>query len=230
MNCAEDLTADDLNGDVSSAVLERVSAGEGSNVNLWGQIDRDNVTGLNLEDPLSAPKVIKTWDDRLTEEGVESCVDDELILHIPFIHSLRLRTLLLNAPAPGHPYRPGRLRMYINHPRCPGFDDLEYAAALMDVNISSPPPGARRLADGRREVEEWGLKVHKLASVHSVTLLLTEANTGAKSAMWYVGFKGDPKNDAVDMSKWGQVPAHTSADQSVDQVGTKQGSGYTTIR
>lgn len=37
-----------------------------------------SVVGLNLLDPGSAPKVIKTWDDRLEESGVESGVDDEV--------------------------------------------------------------------------------------------------------------------------------------------------------
>lgn len=91
MSCADDLTLDDLNANVTSEVLERVSAGEGSNSNLWGSIDRDkyaaglrapltnSVNGVNLVDPESAPKVIKTWDDRLEEEQfVESGVDDEV--------------------------------------------------------------------------------------------------------------------------------------------------------
>lgn len=41
MSCADDLTLDDLNESSSTAILERVTAGEGSNQNLWGQIDRD---------------------------------------------------------------------------------------------------------------------------------------------------------------------------------------------
>lgn len=41
MSCADDLTVDDLNTSVTTEVLERVSAGEGSNTNLWGWIDRD---------------------------------------------------------------------------------------------------------------------------------------------------------------------------------------------
>lgn len=41
MSCADDLTVDDLNGEVTADVLERVSAGEASNSNLWGWIDRD---------------------------------------------------------------------------------------------------------------------------------------------------------------------------------------------
>jgi hypothetical protein len=39
----------------------------------------------------------------------------------------------------------------------------------MDLDVSSPPV-VQRGAGGVREVEEWGLKVQKLASVHSVTL------------------------------------------------------------
>jgi hypothetical protein len=41
MSCADDLTVEDLNNNVSTQVLERVSAGEGSNSNLWSWIDRD---------------------------------------------------------------------------------------------------------------------------------------------------------------------------------------------
>lgn len=42
---------------------------------------------------------------------------------------------------------------------------------IMDINMSIPPRGVTRTLDGRRDVEEWGLKVQKMASVHSVTLV-----------------------------------------------------------
>lgn len=48
---------------------------------------------------------------------------------------------------------------------------------IMDLDASSPPQGVTRTLDGRREVEEWGLKVQKLASVHSVTLLFVSSPT-----------------------------------------------------
>ena len=41
MSCEDDLTVDELTSSVSTSVLERVTAGEGSNTNLWAQIDRD---------------------------------------------------------------------------------------------------------------------------------------------------------------------------------------------
>jgi hypothetical protein len=43
---------------------------------------------------------------------------------------------------------------------------------IMDVDLSTPPKGITRTVDGRRDVEEWGLKVQKMASVHSITLVL----------------------------------------------------------
>lgn len=44
----------------------------------YGTVADSSVTGVNLFDPSSAPRVIKTWDDRLIEEGVDSGVDDEV--------------------------------------------------------------------------------------------------------------------------------------------------------
>ena len=41
MSCADDLTTDEFSTAVSTEVLERHTAGEGSNTNLWAQIDRD---------------------------------------------------------------------------------------------------------------------------------------------------------------------------------------------
>ncbi|OXG85210.1 hypothetical protein C348_01601 [Cryptococcus neoformans Gb118] len=229
MNCADDLTTDDLTGSVSTEVLERASAGEGPTTNLWSHIDRDNVTGLNLEDPSSAPSVIKTWDDRLDQEQyVESGVDDDLIIYIPFVTSVRLRTLCILPPAPDHPHRSTRLRLYANQPHCPGFGDLESMTPIMDIDTSQPPVGIRRLPDGRRDVEEWPLKVQKLANVFSVTLLFTEASMSQLSQVYFIGLKGVPPKHTMDMSKLGTIPTEKSADQSVDGVAQKQTSHNTT--
>ncbi|GMK60000.1 hypothetical protein CspeluHIS016_0902170 [Cutaneotrichosporon spelunceum] len=230
MSCADDLTIDDLHSAVTTEVLERVSAGEGSNANLWGWIDRDNVVGVNLVEPEAAPKVIKPWDERLDEEGfVQSGVDDELILHIPFTASLRLRNLSLYLPSPGHPHRPGRLRIFANIPHPPDFAELESMDPIMDLDVREPPVQRRDLG-GRRDVDEWPLKVQRMANVFAITLLFSEAGTGQRSQVLYVGFKGDAKQLTMDMSKLGQVPASQSADKRVDGVAEKKGAGYTTIR
>ncbi|WVN85595.1 uncharacterized protein L203_100744 [Cryptococcus depauperatus CBS 7841] len=205
MSCADDLTTEDLTGNVTAEVLERASAGEGSTTNLWGHIDRDKESGKKLT--------------------------LQLILQIPFVSSVRLRTLVLHLPAPGHPHRPSRVRLYANARHCPDFRDLESVTPIMDIDISQTPDGIRRLPDGRRDVEEWPLKVQKLSNVFSVTLLFTEATTSQRSTVYFVGFKGVPPKHTMDMSKLGQIPTHNAADKPIDGVMEKQmGSNTTTTR
>ncbi len=139
-----------------------------------------------------------------------------MIIHIPFIHSLRLRTLLVLPPQPSNAHRPTRIRLYTNLPHPPSFSDIDAMRPVQDVDISTSPsawqvvPGAEgRAAAGRREVEEWPLKVQKMASVWSVTLVVvsrevrgaagsaadtvcggkSDAEGGDRSRLYYLGFK-----------------------------------------
>jgi len=121
----------------------------------------------------------------------------------------------------------------------------------MDINIASPPRVART-AEGLRDVEEWGLKVQKMANVHSITLAFvsssllllllssclapsaivdvqSESVGGNRTKLFYVGFKGEVKSSSMDMSQLGRVQAAGTADSQVDGVAEKKGSGYTTI-
>lgn len=58
----------------------------------------------------------------------------------------------------------------------------------------------------------------------------SEATTNIRTALSYVGFKGDPKNQKMDMSQLGKVQAENAASHQVDGVKEKKGGGYTTIR
>jgi hypothetical protein len=79
--------------------------------------------------------------------------------------------MYLLPPPPSHPLRPTSLKLFINLPHCPGFEEIEEMRPIMDINISSPPRGVMRTVDGLRDVEEWGMKVQKMANVHSITLV-----------------------------------------------------------
>ena len=121
----------------------------------------------------------------------------QLILHIPFTQSLRLRNLLLLPPPPSHPLRPSRVRLFANLPHCPDFSDLDGSTPIMDLDTSSPPRGVTRTPDGRREVEEWALKVQKLANVHSVTLLFVSLTYSALPRDLLIGRELAMKADIV---------------------------------
>lgn len=52
--------------------------------------------GLNLVVPEAAKAVIKPWADRADEEKhADSNVDDQLIIHVPFMERVRIRSILL---------------------------------------------------------------------------------------------------------------------------------------
>lgn len=46
----------------------------------------DSVEGVNVLEPGSAPRVIKTWDERLSESQIESGVDDEVGPGLVLLH------------------------------------------------------------------------------------------------------------------------------------------------
>lgn len=60
--------------------------------------------------------------------------------------------------------------MFANLPTMPDFNDIEDFPPIMDLDISESPVDNRDAA-GRREIDSWALKVQRMASVHSVTLL-----------------------------------------------------------
>ncbi|KAJ9115304.1 hypothetical protein QFC20_001172 [Naganishia adeliensis] len=221
MSCQDDLTAVDLHSGVAVEVLERVSAGEGRDENLYAFINHNNVTGLNIEDPEAAKKIIKTWDERHDMEiFCESGVDDQMIIHIPFIHSLRLRSLLLLPPPPDSHTRPTRIRLYTNLPHAPSFSDIEAMEPVQEIGIAQSPAGWQagvdeegRGAGGRREVEEWPLKVQKMASVWSVTLMIGESRAPKRSE-----------------TEGGTVPAANAADAPVPKIAEKQGASHSVVR
>lgn len=105
-----------------------------------------------------------------------------MIIHIPFIHSLRLRSLLILPPQPTHPSRPRRIRLYTNLPQPPSFSDIEAMKPVQDLDVAQSPSSSAATGGpiaatgdgggGRRDVEEWPLKVQKMASVWSVTLMI----------------------------------------------------------
>lgn len=149
---------------------------------------------------------------------------NQMIIHIPFIHSLRFRSLLVLPPPPTTSLRPTRIRLYTNLATPPDFSDLEddEIKPVQDLTLTHSPSvyqvgegGAEgRGEGGRREVEEWPLKVQKMASVWSVSLLIvssvpsniyktrseysqrldglstqTDSEGGDKSRLFYLGFK-----------------------------------------
>ncbi|PFH48672.1 hypothetical protein AMATHDRAFT_5583 [Amanita thiersii Skay4041] len=192
--------------------------GVGDFGNLYGSIDRDNVHGLNLSVPESAKDIIKPWDQREdTSRYADSGVDDQMIIHIPFIESVRVKSILLKLGR--GEYAPRLLHIFANHPMIVDFADAEGMKPQMSVALLTGEPG----------VVEYPLRVATLSSVTSLSLFFKNSEGGDISRVYYIGFKGDIRSSRTGLSSSLQVPAPNAADAKlVDRVREKGAAGQQT--
>ncbi|KAF8342759.1 PITH domain-containing protein [Cantharellus anzutake] len=195
---------------------------------LYTVIDRDKVFGLNLTVPEDAKEVIKTWNDRdSVDKWVDSGVDDQLIIHVPFIESVKVRSVLLK-PARGETC-PQRLRIYANQPSGVDFADAENIKPHLDMSI----------LEGDTGVTEYPLKVAAFTNVSSLTLFFathpfpiwqSESASEECTRIYFIGFKGDTRRTKKDTRTKLDLAAANAADATVTKLAEKAGPSQTTIR
>ncbi|KAK0548403.1 hypothetical protein OC846_001995 [Tilletia horrida] len=195
MNCNEEVTTVDLNQTGSQA---------GDEANLYEFIDRDKVWGLNLSVPESARAVVKPWNERHSlEVSVESLVDDQFIINVPFICPCRIKSILLN-PGRGD-MAPQRCRIFVNRPQGISFDEVEanslpdapslptYTTQSVDslsrslASLSSPGSASQE-AESSTSASSQGIPVEQQHYVSSTS------NTNQPGAVGSVG-SGKPQAD-----------------------------------
>ncbi|KZS96293.1 DUF1000-domain-containing protein [Sistotremastrum niveocremeum HHB9708] len=188
--------------------------------NLYAEIDRDNVHGLNLAVPEDARAIIKTWDQREdTSVSADSGVDDQLIIHIPFTQQVRIRSILVKVGR--GEVAPTRLRVYANYPTIIDFADAE--AIKPHINMS--------LLEGQVAVTEYPVRAAAFTSINSLSLFFSESSGGDMSRIYYIGFKGDVRSPQREPGNRIDVRAQNAADASiVDRVGEKSAARQSTIR
>ncbi|KAF8155525.1 galactose-binding domain-like protein [Crassisporium funariophilum] len=188
--------------------------------NLFGVIDRDNVYGLNLTVPEDAKEIIKPWNEREdTAKHLDSSVDDQLIIHIPFTQNVRIRSILLKLGR--GEVTPRHLRIYANHSTIVDFAEAE--STKPQLNIS--------LLEGETGVTEYPLRVAAFTSVHSLSLFFNDSVGGESSRIYYIGFRGDMRFTKKDVNSRLEVPAPHAADAAIsDRVTNKVGGQQTTAR
>ncbi|KAJ3833307.1 galactose-binding domain-like protein [Lentinula raphanica] len=183
----------------SSSAADTFKGGE--RTNLWRYIDRDNVRGLNLSNPDSASETIKDWNLREDlERFADSSVDDQVIIHVPFLQNVRLRSVLLKLGT--GETAPSRLRIYANQPNIVNFSKAETTKAHFKIKLMQDVP----------RVVEYPLRTAAFASINSVSLFISESLGGKVSRIYYVGFKGEVIPLEKDKDPQMDVPTVNAAD------------------
>jgi len=171
--------------------------------NLYSVIDKNNVHGLNLDVPETAKELIKPWENREDDEKfVESNVDDQLMIHIPFTENVRIKSILLKVGrgdmAPRH------LDIYLNQPNIVDFSDAETLQPHLKL----------ALLEGETGVLEYPVRMTAFASVHSLSLFFTNPDHFC-SRVYFVGFRGDMRSVKREGATKLLVPAPTAADAAI---------------
>lgn len=174
MACNDEVTV--LERQLPTGIDADQTAMRGDESNLFAQIDRDKIFGLNLADPARAATCIKPWDRRSDMElFTESGVDDQFILTIPFIAPVRIKSILVNVGRGD--FAPQRLRAFVNRPDGVDFDDLEQLSrsagsrgAVGPIN-SGKPQADFSLQEDAVGVNEYPVSISRFQNTTSVSLV-----------------------------------------------------------
>lgn len=99
MACNPEATS--LSSSTQSVANDTSSSSNSNDQNLFSSINRDKVWSMNTSSPDSGKRVIKPWDKRFdATEYTQSLSDEEmkgmLVINIPFVCPVRVRSILLN--------------------------------------------------------------------------------------------------------------------------------------
>ncbi|CAD6585921.1 MAG: hypothetical protein TREMPRED_004278 [Tremellales sp. Tagirdzhanova-0007] len=180
---------------------------------LFSQVDLPNVIAMNAEDgPIAGQRAIKSWEERDDEtRWCESDADDSLIIKIPFISSVSLRSITLKAGPSGQ--TPAAMHLYRNAP------GLDFSDA-----VSATPTQVFEVVQAREGVE-YQVKAAKFASLTSVTLFFPRnSSEGGETTtrLYYIGVRGTwnplPKRPGVIIYESAARPT----DHKVETVSSSQ--------
>ncbi|KAK1923734.1 PITH domain-containing protein [Papiliotrema laurentii] len=148
---------------------------------LYGQVDLVHVSALNAQGGGEAGQnVIKAWDDRDDEtKWCESDADDSLIIHIPFISSVSLRSITLKAGPSGK--TPSALHLFKDGQGM-DFSDAEARTPTQVLDVVEGRDGA-----------EYQVKAAKFAGMTSLTVYIPGNNSDGDedtTRVFYIGLRG----------------------------------------
>lgn len=155
---------------------------------LYAKINHDQVQTLNESEEGSGAAIIRKYTERLAVEPIlESDVDPELLITIPFTGLVRLHSLLIRSFADDR--APRQIRIFKNR------SDLDFSSAseLKPVQEVEFPQGTGVGTLENDGIVEFALNRAQLSNVTSVTLHVPTNYGGETTALTYIGLRGDWK-------------------------------------
>lgn len=124
-------------------------------IDITGEVDVRGLDALNVDADFGTPRALfdasppASLDQAMGPSGtankdskkdwVESDTDDQLMLYLPFMSTLKLHGLHITSLAPTGddeaPMRPKQLKLFINRPHTLGFEEADDMQATQDIDL-----------------------------------------------------------------------------------------------
>ncbi|KAF0981147.1 hypothetical protein FDP41_012935 [Naegleria fowleri] len=152
---------------------------EGFQQTLFPYIDKIHVRCMNEHKQDACQSIIRPYNERKSTNGyLESAVDSELLLIVPFTVSVNIKSFQIIG---GDPMTcPDKVKIFKNN-------------ELLDIDSASQKKADQEL-DLTYDAEgtyDFLLKTSKFANVQSLTLFFPSNFSGENTRITYIGFKGE---------------------------------------
>lgn len=159
---------------------------------LYQHISHDHIRTLNESEDNSGREIFKKWEDRFnTSKILESDVDEQLLIFVPFTGLVRLHSLLVRTTSDDT--APNVIKLYKNR------EDLDFAT-VSDLNPTvkfEHPHGVGGDPDNGNEEEEddsiveYSLNRAHFSNVQNLTIFIEDNHGSDVSKILYIGLRGE---------------------------------------
>ncbi|KAA8905392.1 hypothetical protein TRICI_005310 [Trichomonascus ciferrii] len=170
---------------------------------LYQHINHDHVRALNEAEEGMGRGVFKRWEDRLeTSHVLESDVDEQLLIFVPFTGLVRLHSLLVRTA--NDEQAPNTLKLFKNR------EDLDFsvAAELAPTAKFEHPygvggcAGESVAAGGDEGIAEYALNRAHFSNIQNLSIFVEDNHGAETTKILYIGLRGE-------WSKLSKVPVVT---------------------
>uniref|UniRef100_A0A2P2I945 PITH domain-containing protein GA19395-like n=1 Tax=Hirondellea gigas TaxID=1518452 RepID=A0A2P2I945_9CRUS len=173
---------------------------------LYTKINWSEFTTLNEATKETGRKVFKPWQDRLSDEYVESDIDGDLIFNIPLTGDVKLMGIIVvGGPVALHPTK---VRLFKGSYR--GFDEVQ-GTADQEIDLHPDTKG----------VMEYPVKATRFNNVSYLCLHFpANFSGGDNTRISYIGLRGDFKKvnrDAIAIATYEIRPSMSDHKNALDE-------------
>lgn len=193
-------------GDHEPGCLLNPANDRSTEFSIYTKINWSEFCTLNEAIKETGRKVFKPWENRLSDDFVESDIDGDLIFNIPFTGEVKLMgILIIGGPGELHPTK---VRLFKGNYR--DFDEVQ-GQAEQEIELHPDPKG----------VNEYAIKTTRFNSVTYLCLHFPGNYGGVDNTrISYIGLRGEHKKmnrDAITIATYEVRPSLADHKNALDQ-------------